>query len=69
MEIPFDRLSPEVLRGVIEEYVSREGTDYGTHEHSLDEKVEDVMRQLQRGTAAIVFNPEDESCDIVAAKH
>lgn len=64
MEIPYERLSAEVLHSLIEHFVLREGTDYGHGEYSLEEKVATVRRQLERGEAFIVFNSEDESCDI-----
>ena len=51
---------------IIEEFVLREGTDYGQGEYSLEEKVADVERQLERGVARIVFDPKSETCDIVA---
>ena len=66
MIIPHTMLSPQVLRAVIEEYVSREGTDYGATAYSLDSKVEAVLRQLESGDACVVFDAVSESCDIVA---
>ena len=65
MEIPYKRLSPEILRGVIEQFVLREGTDYGHDEYSLEEKVRAVERQLERGVVQIVFDHETETCNIV----
>jgi uncharacterized protein YheU (UPF0270 family) len=65
MEIPHDKLSPETLRGVIENFVSREGTDYGTREWTLDEKIDQVLRQLKSGHAKIVFDEESETCTIL----
>jgi uncharacterized protein YheU (UPF0270 family) len=65
VEIPADELSSDVLRALIEEFVSRDGTDYGAVEKSLDEKVADVRRQLERGEVRIVFDPEMESATIV----
>ena len=64
MEIPFERLEPEILRNVVEEFVTREGTDYG-HEYTLDDKILQVMKQLQSGRAKILFDEETESCTIV----
>ncbi len=29
LKVPYDQLSPEALQGVIEEFVTRDGTDYG----------------------------------------
>lgn len=62
--IPHTELSPDALRGVIESFVLREGTEYGEREFSLDEKVAHVMRQLERGEARIVFDLVSESVDI-----
>jgi len=66
VEIPRDRLDPQTLRSLLEEYVSREGTDYGEHTFDLDQKISHVMKQLENGEALIVFDPETESCNIVA---
>lgn len=57
-------LSKAALRGVVEAFVLREGTDYGTREVELERKVADVMRQLESGEARIVFDPGTESVDI-----
>lgn len=65
LEIPFRDLSDTALRGVIEAFVLREGTDYGETAHSLEDKVEQVLRQLERREARIVFDPNTESVDIV----
>ncbi len=65
IEVPLAALSAGALRGVVEEFVSRDGTDYGLHERTLDEKVRDVMRQLERGEAVIVFDPESRSTTIL----
>jgi uncharacterized protein YheU (UPF0270 family) len=64
IEIPPASLSAEALRAVIESFVLREGTDYGAHEVSLEQKVAQVMRQLERGEARIVFDPRTRSVNI-----
>jgi uncharacterized protein len=63
--VPHTELAAEVLRAVVESFVLREGTDYGEMEFSLDQKVARVMRQLERGEAQILFDPETESVAIV----
>lgn len=68
VEVPWDSLPPATLRAVVEEFITREGTDYGVRERTLDEKVADVMRQLQRGEAKIVFDPEASSVNIVPGR-
>jgi len=63
--IPYTELSAEALQSVIESFVLREGTEYGTHEISLEQKVAQVMRQLQRNEAQITFDPDTDSIDII----
>jgi uncharacterized protein len=63
--IPYDQLSQEALHGVIEEFVTREGTDYGESEVSLETKVQQVMNQLHSGKAVIVFDRKTETCNIL----
>ena len=65
IEVPYDSLQPETLRAVIIEFITRAGTDYGLHERTLDSKVPDVMRQLQRGEATVVFDPRTNTVNIV----
>lgn len=36
MMVPWDQLSAEALRGLIEEFVTRDGTDYGEVEVPLE---------------------------------
>jgi uncharacterized protein len=66
--IPHRDLSETALRGVLESFVLREGTDYGEREVALDQKVAQVLRQLERGEAQIVFDPAVESVDIVVKR-
>lgn len=66
--VPPEALSAAVLRALIEEFVTRDGTDYGESEKSLDAKVADVEQQLDAGEIAIVFDPETESVNLVTAR-
>ncbi|MBT5720322.1 MAG: YheU family protein [Gammaproteobacteria bacterium] len=66
MNIPYQELEAETLRAIIEEFISREGTDYGAHEYSLEQKVQQVRNQLERGEIVLNFDPETESCDLQA---
>lgn len=42
--IPIDKLSAGALQGVIEEFISREGTDYGQVEASQETKFRQVKQ-------------------------
>ena len=65
--VPVARLTPDVLRGLLEEFASRDGTDYGERELSLGEKVERLQRQLTAGDLQILFETESEQWDLVPA--
>ena len=67
VEIPHEQLSAAALAGLIEEFVTRDGTDYGTSERSLSSKVEEVRRLLDRGEARVVFDPGTGTANIVLA--
>ncbi|WP_341936524.1 YheU family protein [Marinimicrobium sp. C2-29] len=64
MIIPHEQLSDDALRGLMEEFITREGTDYGW-ETSLERKVEQVKAQIQRGDVVIVFDPATESVSLL----
>jgi uncharacterized protein len=66
VEVLHTALAPDVLRRLIEEFVTRDGTDYGAVERTLAEKVASVIRQLAAGELAIVVDTEEETIDIVA---
>ncbi len=61
-------LSPETLRRLVEEFVTRDGTDYGTVERSVEEKIAQVLGQLRSGEARLVFDPETETANIAPAR-
>ena len=64
VEVPHTELPPATLRAVIESFVLREGTDYGERDVSFERKVADVMRQLERREAVIIYDPGSDSVDI-----
>jgi uncharacterized protein YheU (UPF0270 family) len=64
VHIPHTSLKPEVLRAVIEEFVTREGTDYGDGDVTLDDKVKAVIAQLKAGAAQIVYDDDSQTCTL-----
>jgi uncharacterized protein YheU (UPF0270 family) len=66
LQIPVSRLSRDAIDGLIEEFVTRDGTDYGEREQTMEEKKRAVARQLERGEVVIVFDPESETCNIIS---
>lgn len=68
MIIPWQDLAPETLDSLIESFVLREGTDYGEHERSLEQKVADVKHQLKTGDAVLVWSELHETVNIMPRK-
>ena len=62
--IPVDKLSSEVLQGVIEEFISRCGTDYGAVEALPETNFRQVKYKLENGLAVLVFDDETETTNI-----
>ncbi len=65
--IPYNRLDPETLQSLVEDFVTRDGTDYGEVEVSLKTRVEQIMDQLRTGKAVVVFDPVTETANIMDA--
>ncbi len=63
--IPTDKLSDEALQGVIEEYISRGGTDYGAVEASPETSFKQVKYKLEKGMVVLVFDDEAETTNIL----
>ena len=61
MRIPHLKLSPAALRAVIEEFVTRDGTDHS----SVEQRIELVLRQLDVGSVELHFEQETETCNIL----
>ena len=67
LQIEADRLSDDAVRGLLQDFVLREGTDYGHQDWSLEDKMDQVKRQLLDGRAYILFDRRSERCEIVTA--
>lgn len=63
--VPYDRLPEATLHRLIEEFVTRDGTDYGIQEVPLEKRVENVMRQLRQGATFVVFDEQTESANLI----
>lgn len=66
--IPADSLSAEALTGLIDEFVTRDGTDYGASEVSLGARIEQVRRQLAKGDVSVVFDLATQTANLVLTR-
>jgi len=62
--IPVDKLSSEALQGIIEEFISRCGTDYGAVEASPETNFKQVKYKLENGLAVLVYDDETETTNM-----
>jgi len=65
VKIPYDQLTQEALKGVIEEFITRNGTDYGEDEMPLETKIAQVLIQLKSKDAFIVFDHHSKTTTIL----
>lgn len=73
VEVPYQQLDPETLRKVIEDLVTRDGTDYGDIEKTLEQKAAALLKLLERGEAKLVVDLATETIGLMTrdelAKH
>jgi uncharacterized protein YheU (UPF0270 family) len=63
--IPYDQLEPETLNRLIEDFVTRDGTDNGD-ETPLQTRVLRVRQALAKGQAFILFDLDSQQCQLLA---
>jgi len=66
--VPFESVNPETLDAILESFVLREGTDYGVHEISLDQKILTLKKQLIKNEILLVFDPNTESLTLLSKR-
>ncbi len=66
VEIPYADISPETLRRMIEEFVSRDGADWGDAGGAMEVKIEQVLRQFKAGKIKVVFDLRSQTANIVS---
>jgi len=65
IDIPPQRVPADTLRALLEEFASRDGTDYGRRELSLEDKVMQLQRGLDSGVMKLLYDSESEHWDLV----
>ena len=65
MIIPLEQLSSEALTAIIEDFILREGTEYGAFDVSKQDKVAQVKQHLEQGRAVLVYSELHESVNIL----
>lgn len=68
VDIPLERINPDTLRKMIEEFVTREWSELADSDYTLDEKIEQVLQQLKDKRAKIVFDCTSETWNIIPCR-
>lgn len=68
MIVPWQQINPDTLHQLLEEFASRDGTDYGAYETSLEDKVVQLEIQLKQKRILVVYSELHESINIVPAE-
>jgi uncharacterized protein len=63
--IPYDSLPAETLERILDDIVSRDGTDYGDYDLSVAEKRQQALRSLQKSETVLLFDTESETIKMV----
>lgn len=66
--VPHTQIDVETLQRMLEDFATRDGTDYGETELTLPARVQLIHLQLKRGEAKLVYFPQDESVQLVSAQ-
>ena len=64
--VPPEQLSDEALSGVLQEYISREGTDYGLREITFEAQLEQAKSAMLDGECILIFDRQTECCQLLS---
>jgi uncharacterized protein YheU (UPF0270 family) len=64
--VPYTAISKEAVEVLVSEFILREGTDYGEHEMTFDEKSAQLHHRLKMGEAHISFCHDSNTCNLTA---
>ena len=65
IEIPYEQMTPDTLERMIQEFVSRDGADWGDAGCTLEDKVAQVLQQLRSKRVKIVFDLRSQTANLV----
>ncbi|MEJ6122365.1 YheU family protein [Vibrio sp. 2-Bac 85] len=66
MLIPYQQLDAMTLNNLIEQYILREGTDYGEVEFSLQQKTQQILAQIKNEEIFIMYSELNESVTLIS---
>lgn len=67
VRVPPERVPETSLKALLEEFASRDGTDYGARETPLSARVNQLRDGLRRGALALLFDADSQTWDVLSA--
>ncbi|MFT2110292.1 YheU family protein [Marinomonas sp. 2405UD68-3] len=64
--IPHDSLESETLQSILEDVVTRDGTDYGSYDLTVEQKVAKAQALLKSKHAFLLFDTDSETIKILS---
>ncbi len=68
IEVPYDQIPPDTLQRMIQEFVTRDGADWGDVGCTLEDKVEQVLQQLRNRKVKVVFDLTSQTANLVVCR-
>jgi hypothetical protein len=68
IEVPYERIDPDTLHRMIEEFVTRDGSDWGDAGCTLEDKVQQVLQQLRNKKVIVVFDHTSQTANFVVSR-
>lgn len=66
VDVPYDQIASATLRNMIQEFVTRDGADWGDPGGTLEDKIAQVLKQLKNKQVKVVFDLKSETANIVS---
>ena len=63
--VPYELIEPDTLHRMIEEFVTRDGADWGEAGCTLEDKVHQVLQQLRNKKVVVVFDHTSQTANFV----
>ena len=65
VNVPWSHLASAVLDALLEEFATRDGTDYGEVEYQLDQKIAQLRAMLKDSQLFLLYDSDSEEWDLV----
>ena len=65
VNVPWSRLDAHVLDALLEEFASRDGTDYGEVECQLSQKIDQLRTKLKDSRLYLLYDGDSQEWDLL----